>query len=403
MKSGFLDKLVERLGRIDAESLQTHFLRLAGEKGLFETIFHAIQEGILVLDGRGRIQYTNRAAEELMGVSADELLRKPISRYLQEIDWARILDLDEGEWSKLLSREIEVNYPEHRFLNFYVVPLPVDDASGRGVLVILRDVTRDRQNEASAIETERFDALRLLAAGVAHEIGNPLNSLNIHLQLLGREIKELPSDDYARLKELTEVAGAEVRRLDTIITQFLQAIRPAKPHLRLTHVEELLDETLSLMRREIEDRGVQLEAERPESLPRVRIDRDQLKQAFFNVVKNAIQAMSEGGVLKIDLSSSDRYVMISFSDTGDGIGADRIGRIFEPYSTTKSAGSGLGLMIVQRIVRDHGGHIEVHSEPKVGTTFEMYLPRHERRIRLLQAHGRAGQGGGAPASGRRPE
>jgi len=385
MKEGFLDRLIERLDRLDSKSLQTLFLRLDQEKGLLETIFHAIQEGLIVLDGTGRVRYANRAAEELLGVSLATMRRQPISRYLGEIDWHGILEFDAGEWSKLLTHEIEVRYPEHRFLNFYVVPLSSQTQSGQGVIVILRDVTRDRENEASMLESERLDALRLLAAGVAHEIGNPLNSLHIHLQLLGREIGKQPKKTRNALGELLAVAEKEVSRLDGIITQFLQALRPAEPKLESAQLEALLEETLSFLEHEITDRDIFVEVSRPETLPAVRVDRDQIKQAFFNVIKNALQAMPGGGRLNIALESSDRYVTITFADSGVGIEQDRIGQIFEPYHTTKKGGSGLGLMILQRIVQDHGGQLEVHSEPNVGTTFKILLPRRDRRIRLLKA------------------
>jgi PAS domain S-box-containing protein len=226
MKSAFLDKLMERLDRLDAGSLQSQFLRLANDKGLLETIFHAIQEGLVVLDADGLIRYANRAAEKLLGFSAEQAAGYPIARYLREIDWNLVLDLDADEWSKLISREIEITYPEHRFLDFYIVPLTAVEVEQRGAVVILRDVTRDRESESRTIESERLHAITLLAAGVAHEIGNPLNSLTIHLQLLERELREVPAEQAASMKELLEVAQREVTRLDQIISQFLRALRP---------------------------------------------------------------------------------------------------------------------------------------------------------------------------------
>ena len=127
------------------------------------------------------------------------------------------------------------------------------------------------------------------------------------------------------------------------------------------------------------------EVEAQDDLPDAFVDRNQIKQVFFNIIRNAVQAMPNGGLLKITLGSNDRFVTVSFKDTGGGIPADDLGSIFEPYYTTKSDGTGLGLMIVQRIIRDHGGEIEVHSELRSGTTFTLFLPRDERRIRLLQA------------------
>jgi two-component system, sporulation sensor kinase E len=386
MKTAFLDKLIHRLDRIDPGSLQTHFLHLANEKGLLETIFNAVREGLIVLDHVGKITYANRAAGQLLGFSSDAVMGYSIQRYLREIEWDRVLKLDEKEWSRLVSREIEITYPEHRFLDFYVVPLVPETPDASGAVVILRDVTRDREHEAQTIESERLNALTLLAAGVAHEIGNPLNSLNIHLQLLEREMENLPATKRENLEELVDISKKEVVRLDQIITQFLRAIRPTRPNLERGSVDNVLRETLAFLKHEIKDRDVLVEVERPDDLPAVQMDANQIKQAFFNIIRNAIQAMPNGGLLKISLSGTDRYVSISFQDSGPGIAPEDLSRIFEPHHTTKTNGSGLGLMIVQRIVRDHGGQIEVHSKPRVGATFTIFLPRDEYRIRLLKAH-----------------
>ena len=385
MKSGFLDKLIDRLDRLDSDSLQAQFLRLAREKGLLETIFHAIQEGLVVLDGHGRIVYANRAAGTLLGFALPAAIGTRMSRYLRDIEWDRVLHLDESEWARLLSREIEVNYPEHRFLGFYVVPLRLNQPAEAGAVVILRDLTRERANEAQSIESERLRAMTLLAAGVAHEIGNPLNSLTIHLQLLAREAAKLPPAYRETLTHLLDVSGREVARLDGIITQFLSAVRPVKPQLESASLADLLQETLEFMRHEIADRKVLVEWEGEKRLPSVRVDRGQLRQAFFNLLKNAVEAMPEGGVLRIETSSTDRFVAVALRDTGIGIDPEKMSQIFDPYFTTKAHGSGLGMMIVQRIIRDHGGEIEVHSEPARGTTVTLFLPREDRLVRLLKA------------------
>jgi two-component system, sporulation sensor kinase E len=385
MKSGFMDKLIDRLDRIDSKSLQGHFLRLAREKGLLETIFQSIQEGIIVIDGSCRLTYANKAAENLIGFSLDAAQGRPVSGYLRNIDWSDILKFDENEWTKLVTREIEITYPTHKFVAFYVVPLSWSSEGEKGAVVILRDITPDREHESTVVESERINAIKLLAAGVAHEIGNPINALNIHLQLLDREIERLPakSCNKKELKELAGVARNEMSRLDMIVSQFLRAVRPAKPKFALQKIDSILKETLTLLKQEIINRDIKVEVECPESLARAKVDKGQIKQAFVNIIRNAIQAMPDGGKLRIRLSSSDQFVGISFRDTGVGIGPEHLGRIFEPYYSTKSEGSGLGLMIVQRIVQEHGGRIEVGSKPDEGTIFTVYLPLGERRVRLL--------------------
>jgi len=385
MKSAFVDKLLERLDKLDPESLQNQFLGLVQERGLLETIFQSIKEGVIVVDGEGKMTYANRAAEQLLGFTFSEARGRPVSRELREIDWYRVLNVGDAEWSKLISREIEITYPENRIVNVYAVPLTPEEEGGDGAVIILRDITHERLKEASLLESERIDAVKLLAAGVAHEIGNPLNALHIHLQLLEREIRALPDDQADSLKELVEIAGAEIQRLDLTISQFLKAIRPSEPNFEESHIDTLLEETLHLLKLEIQNRKIDVQIDRPDTLPSIKVDPDQMKQVFFNITRNAFQAMPDGGFLRITLSTSDEFLGVVFEDSGIGIDPDDLGRIFEPYHTTKSEGSGLGLMVVQRIVQDHGGQIEIESKQGQGTRFTVLLPLTEKRVRLLRS------------------
>ena len=372
--------------RVDPQSLQSVVLKLAREKGFLETLFNTIQEGVIVTDADGRITYLNAAAGQLLGIDPERAVGEPLSNYFRDLDWQKIWSADKDEWRKVFTHELEVFYPQQRFISFYIVPVADEQNSVvTGMAIILRDVTETRQRAESTIESEKLSAITLLAAGVAHEIGNPLNSLNIHLQLMERELRKLPAAQGERLREDLRVARDEIARLDQIINQFLRAVRPSQPELQPTTVNDVIVETLALLEREIRDRDILVELELGKGLPRILLDRAQIKQAFYNIIKNALQAMRSGGILRIRTEADGTHIIISFIDSGHGIAPEQIGQLFEPYFTTKQNGTGLGLMIVQRIVREHGGTIEVESDKDRGTTFRVRLPIHEKRTRLLEA------------------
>jgi signal transduction histidine kinase len=250
--------------------------------------------------------------------------------------------------------------------------------------VILADVTGEKLTTEQRIEDERTSSILLLAAGVAHELGNPLNSLTIHLQLIARKLKKLEeSAQVEAISESVDVCREEVTRLDGIITHFLEAIRPSPPDLAETNLSEVLAEVLKFQKREFANRGLVVEAETPSELPTVMADRGQLKQVFFNITKNAMEAMQPGGRLKIKSRADDDSVYLLFGDSGSGIRQDDLLKLFQPYHTTKPGGHGLGLMIVQRIMRSHGGQVGIESREGTGTVVTLQFPRKDRRVRML--------------------
>ncbi|HMO65674.1 MAG TPA: ATP-binding protein, partial [Verrucomicrobiota bacterium] len=250
-----------------------------------------------------------------------------------------------------------------------------------------------------AIERERVQALTLLAASVARQIGNPLNALSIHLQLIERELKKLdaavaaPGGPPAGAAALDRVRGylgtarGEITRLDYIITQFLTALRPVPPRLAPADLNAAVRETVQLLRPELENRGLRVVEELAVTLPPAQFDAGQLKQALVNLVKNAMHAMTRDGTLALETGVTADGVWVAVADTGHGMPAETLQRVFEPFYTTKRRGSGLGLMIVQRIVRAHRGRLEVQSEEGRGTRFRLWLPLPPQLPRGTPAHG----------------
>ena len=381
MKNTFLDKLLTRLDRVGQADLQAYLQRLSKEKGFFETIFNTLQEGIVVVDSSGRIRYLNHAITTLLGFDPAKALGSSMAQHLKELDWPSLLA--EG---RVVNRELEVFYPQQRYLNFYLVPLEDDETELLGYAIIFHDQTARREQAREVLESERLNAVTLLAAGVAHELGNPLNSLNIHLQLLERDLRLRKGDKGESDDDLLEsvrIARSEVGRLDTIISQFLGAVRPAHAVRTMVSINTVVRESLAFLQPEIKDRDVIVQEELAEALPLIPANVDQLKQAFYNLIKNAVQALTHGGILRVTTSRSDTHLQISFEDNGTGISVEDMAHITEPYFTRKKNGTGLGLFIVQRILHEHGGHLELLSEPGRGTTARILLPLAERRVRLL--------------------
>jgi PAS domain S-box-containing protein len=384
MKRAFLDKLLARLRRIQPEDVEAFFVELARDKRFLETIFNAIREGVIVTDTAGTVIYMNDAAGLLFGLDPAAALGRPLAENISGLRWKEL-----AQGREVVTRDIEVFHPAHRVLNFYVVPLLAedDDKPGHrqhaGYALIMRDFTERHRAAQETLESERIAALQLLAAGVAHEIGNPLNSLTIHLQLLERRLRKLPAEQQNTLLQPLEVAQEEIKRLDTIVTQFLRAIRPAPLKRVPQDLNSLVRDAAEFLGPELKSRNILLELDLAPGLPFLEVDQDQLKQAFYNIVKNSSEAMKQGGLLKIRTGADSEWVNIRFADTGGGMTQEAMARIFEPYFTTKQSGSGLGLMITQRIVRAHGGEVVIESDPGNGLKITIRLPRHDRQVQML--------------------
>jgi two-component system, sporulation sensor kinase E len=395
MKAGFLEKLIGRLGKIGPEEVQNYLLRLAQEKGFLETVFNAIQEGIIVTDSSGRITYLNDAACDLFGLDGEDSIGKLLEERVRGLDW-NALTHSGGP----VTRDLEIFYPSNRFINFYIVPLMIESRFDRndtaaaddggyseqvGYAIIMRDITESRRTVEKTIESERLSALTLLAAGVAHELGNPLNSLNIHLQLMERQARKLKGKERDELQHSIEICRGEINRLDSIVTQFLRAIRPARPQLQPENINAIVEEAVRFFSAEIEARDIVVETELRSDLPLLQLDRGQMKQAFYNVIKNSFEAMKRRGILRIRTDMDESHVRVSFIDTGGGMSAETLSHVFEPYYTTKERGTGLGLLIVRRIVREHGGELAIESTEGKGLTLTIRLPFKEQRVRMLEA------------------
>jgi signal transduction histidine kinase len=335
--------VLKHIDRLDAAKLREQYRLVTEEVKFFEMVFNAMSEGAVLYDLAGEIVYRNPAAEALGDI-----------------------DVPLGKASK---NEITLTYPEERTLEVQTIPFE------RGTLAMIRDVSAERARTAEELEKGATKSICDLAAGVAHEIGNPLNAISLNLQMLERD----PSD-----REAIDICKSQIRRLDGIVRDFLGALRPSKPNLQPGYVAEPLKNCLAALRGQFEERRIAVTLDIPSAVPAVALDKDKIEQVFFNLLKNALEAIKDGGAVDIDITFDDRDVAIAVSDSGFGMSRSELQHLFEPYRTTKEHGTGLGLMISSRIIRDHGGTISAESEVGKGTTFTIKLPRLEKRVRALK-------------------
>ncbi len=362
-------RLIEQLGEIN-ERLLASELEAHQAREYLQRVLDTASDLILIADRQGRITYANHAAAEA-GLDREDLLGRSLAGlFTNPQRAARLLESQRHQ-----EEELEMAVPEGspRLMLVSCTPLP---ETGE-VLAILRDITTRRALERQLMHAEKLASVGILAAGVAHEIGNPLSAISGYAQLLAKDrVAEADRREFARaISELSQ-------RIDRIIRELLDYSRPSALAGQLVEVNQAVEAVLNMFftRKRLQRQGLSIHRDLARGLPPVRLERDQLQQVVLNMAMNAAQAMGEGGVLTIRTRGvRDRegdWVVIEVQDTGPGIPPEHLARIFEPFFTTKppGQGTGLGLSICDRIVSQAGGRITVESRPGQGTVFAVWLP-----------------------------
>jgi two-component system sensor histidine kinase PilS (NtrC family) len=369
-------RLAERQTRSDVRLIAAT-QSLASLRALHERIVESIRSGVVTTDLQGSIYTFNAAAEEITGYKATDVRGQEAS----------ILFGDLHDQIRDSMQAAETGEPSPRFesdcltadglrlrLGFSIFPLFAESGETTGYVITFQDLTQVRVLEEISRRQDRLAAVGRVAASIAHEIRNPLAAMRGSIQVLRSEV-----DGDSSQAELMEIILRESDRLNRIITDYLSYARPRASALASVDVRELLSETFTLLRHSDElHADHRLEADLPKTAVNAEVDAAQLKQVFWNLSRNALHAMPDGGTLNVELKhETNRRLSIVFTDTGRGMTPEQVERLFEPFSST-TGGTGLGLSIVYQIIREHGGTINVRSREGQGTTITIELPQRKR-------------------------
>ena len=401
-KTPFVNRVLSRRDKFESKVVDDLLLEIAEERDLLEVIFDSMMEGVIAADHEGRVIFYNSAAATLFDFEGE---LAPGCKVAELLPPGRLHDLitaglETGE--RIYEAEVRIDTPLERILRVNVIPLIDRLERFFGTVILVIDVTERKAAEARLSLAEKLAARTTISAGIAHEVRNPLNSLSIHLQLAEKHWRELrkhwealkarypeasPPAGLDKIENNLSVIRDEVDRLDTVVKNFLLAVRPQRPNWAFVDVETLITNTLKVLEPEISSHQIDLvfePLEEPLTLP---VDEFQIHQVLINILRNSIDAMSGGGQIRIRLTKLADRIRIQILDTGEGIPSENLKRVFEPYFTTRAEGTGLGLAVVERIIREHQGRLRVESDPKQGTCFTIDLPlstEHSKQIPILE-------------------
>ncbi|MBC8317522.1 MAG: PAS domain S-box protein [Desulfobulbaceae bacterium] len=373
--------------------IETQLNEIEHLKSFYESIIQNLRSGLITVDRSMNISDTNNAAVSLLGYSHDELLGRPLESLfatsLQDQECRFFDHIDEIDTCMGSLAEVTMQRRDGRVFPVEICYSVITDREGEinGLSCIFKDISKRKELEHDLARVDKLASLGELAAGMAHEIKNPLAGIASALQVLARNFQKESPHQFI----FNEVQD-QVRRLDSFITDLLQFARPGKTNFSELDLTEIIDKALFLVSKELDDKHIQVQCTLAKNHPVPQGDRGQLQQVFLNIILNAIDAIEEGGFLHISsrwepaigfgeqrcvnpsCQENKGRVLVAFKDSGVGIAPDSLEAIFNPFHTSKHNGTGLGLSISQRVMEQHGGKIVVESEVGAGSTFTVLLP-----------------------------
>lgn len=352
-----------------AQGYRTARLSLSRVQAFSDNLVENMPVGILAIDGMDRVISCNPKAEAILGYAAHEITGQSAYILLSE-SCRSVLDVLKKEKS-VVEKEIDCVRRDGKVIPLEVIATELKEETGRliGYVVLMHDLTELRHLKKEIARSQRLAALGNLAAGVAHEIRNPLSSIKGFATYFRERYRD-NADDAGT----ADIMIQEVDRLNRVITQLLDFARPLELVKKSVSIKEIIRHSLKTVENQAGRKSIEIKTDLPMEDQTVMLDQDRIMQVLLNLYLNAFSAMEQGGVLSVGASLSDGMIRVEIRDTGTGIAKEDIGRIFDPYFTTRPSGTGLGLAIVHKIVEAHGGEITVSSIKGEGTTVAVYLP-----------------------------
>lgn len=383
----FIQRALNKLPRLDPDQIQNLIRYLASDNENLEVVLDSMTDGVMASDTEHRVILCNKAAERLLPLAGGEYYEKIIWEVIEDLDVSQYVQTCLVQQESVEDEEFTLMGPGDvsRILNLSIMPL-VQSGKVKGSIVHIRDISERKKREAQLRRAESLASLTNLTAGVAHEIKNPLGSISIHIQLIQRMLakqRKVSADD---IMSYLQVINEEVDRLNRIVVDFLFAVRPMDMHPVEACLNCLIRDLLKFMNLELEQAGIKVIEDLEDNLPHILLDEKFMKQAILNMVKNSMNAMPEGGTLLLRTRHQEDEVVFKVRDNGEGMTPEVMSKVFEPYFTTKEFGSGIGLTLVYKIVKELGGEISLASELGKGSTFTLSFPVPQKEQRLLDSH-----------------
>ncbi|MGD1821178.1 MAG: two-component system sensor histidine kinase NtrB [Pleomorphochaeta sp.] len=382
----FVIRALEKLEQLDKNQIEQLIRREDAHISTLEHVLDNLPQGIILVNSDKKVVYINKFARMLPPIKRLKnyegvdlsyiILDKNIINYLKSEFHKIGYNEEDNEFNYQWGEEVKTILLSAEKIEDF------DVKDGYGYLLVFNDITVSRRNEAKLRRSENLASMTTMAAGVAHEIKNPLAAMSIHLQLLTKAFERKETLTINDASRYIDVLSEEIERLNSIVVDFLFAVRPMDTQLKLSSISRAVNEICNFVEPELTENKVKLVRD-IKSTPKVELDNNLFRQALLNIIKNAMNAIEKKGTITVGVKLSGDEIVISVKDTGKGMSDLTKSKIFEPYFTTKASGTGLGLTVVYKVIKEHKGDIRVNSTLNKGSEFIITLPvPHSERLAI---------------------